>query len=161
MPLRSSLTHSSRAGVLLGATALAVTSTFVVVPTAHAAPTLLDLTRVLTLRNMLNGPIQLNVLANTRNEGAFVGATTTVIGESEAPGLEAGIGETTVPLKDGTQAITVTETIAAGHLTPGEHVVVTLIGIDRTAAGLPISTATLTKTLTCGQRDSAGTLTCS
>lgn len=39
---------------------------------------------------MLNGPIQLNVLANVRNEGAFIGAVSSEIGD-DGPGAGVSV----------------------------------------------------------------------
>ncbi|MFI1175765.1 hypothetical protein [Streptomyces melanogenes] len=156
-----------RAAVLLGASTLALTATLATAPTAHAVPAILDFSRSLTLRNMLNGPIQANILANVRNEGAFnpgqrssIPATSEeVIVETTAAGLQVGVGETTFPATPGPHPLTITERPGIGHITPGEPVQITVIGIEK-AGALPIGITTLTETLHCGQPDTQGTITC-
>jgi hypothetical protein len=145
--------------VLLAATALTLTTAATAAQPVQAAHRTSS-TSVRTLRNILNGPIQLNVRVTIQDENED-GATTTLIGETFAAGVEVGLGSTTVPLHDGTEDITITEQVHAGGVTAGEQVEVTVIGIDRDKFGLPISTATTTTTLTCGQPDSSGTITCS
>lgn len=153
----------SKTGALLGATALSLTATLAAAQPAHAAPSILDFSRSITLRNMLNGPIQLNVLANTHNEGGFTRAPSAssgeIIGTTEALGVQVGVGEASFDPTDGAHPVTITERPGLGHIVPGEPVQVTVVGIIR-HNGIPTDIATLTETLHCGQRDSAGTITC-
>ncbi|MCD9144366.1 hypothetical protein [Streptomyces albireticuli] len=80
-------------------------------PTAGAAaaapqpkppqPLILDFTRSLNLRNLLNGPIQANVLANTTSQGAFVGARVADFSDN-GPGTQVPLS---VPLGGVTQQL--------------------------------------------------------
>ncbi|MFG2146859.1 hypothetical protein ACGFRG_22045 [Streptomyces sp. NPDC048696] len=152
-----SLNPRPKLGGLLCAALLAVAGTCALTPPAHAAPTLLDITRSLTLRNILNGSIQLNLLANSQPSDA--GATVNVIGETLAAGVEVGEGTTQFTDNGGTQNVTINEH-SIGQLVPGEKVQATVTGVE-TKGGVVLGTSTVTQTLTCGQRDSSGTLTCS
>ncbi|QLE72064.1 hypothetical protein FGW37_11020 [Streptomyces rectiverticillatus] len=70
------------AAVLAGGafvTANAVTASSAQGPAGRSDQALLDITRSINLRNIANGPVQLNLLANTPNEGPFTGAVSAEI----------------------------------------------------------------------------------
>ncbi|GGX79076.1 hypothetical protein [Streptomyces hiroshimensis] len=53
---------------------------------------LLDIHRTLNFRNITNGPVEVNLLANTRNVGGFYGAVSSEIGSDGEGGTRVSVG---------------------------------------------------------------------
>ncbi|MEU5431497.1 hypothetical protein AB0H73_38660 [Streptomyces olivoreticuli] len=154
------ITYGSLRNTALAAT-VAVSALAIPLATASPAAALISLDRALTLRNLLNGPIQLNVLANVRNEGPFIGRTenfqATGIGGGGGE-IGAGFGSFRVPDGfTGQMTFSVPFSLNAGKLVDGEKVQVTVNDIE-TVNGIPDENTTETQTLTCHAQQGGGTL---
>ncbi|MFG2142618.1 hypothetical protein ACGFRG_00220 [Streptomyces sp. NPDC048696] len=153
------ITYRSLRSTALAAT-VAVSALAIPLATASPASALIDLTRSLNLRNILNGPIQLNVLANVTNQGSLFGRTENFQATVAAGGVDIGAGTASIPVSNGfigQETFTVPITLNAGHLANGEKVQVT-VNDTETVNGIPDEDTAETRTLTCHSQQGGGIL---